>query len=522
MNLCHRELRNKCFTMDSYKVLKVIGEGSFGRALLVQAHNESQYVMKEIHLSKNPTGLQRSRREAILLAKMKHPNIVAFIDSFEVEGHLYIVMEYCDGGDLTQKLVRQKEKLFPEEMVLNLFVQICLGMKHIHDKRVLHRDIKTKNIFLTKNGVVKLGDFGSAHLLNSPMAFAHTYVGTPYYVSPEIWENKPYNNKSDIWALGCVLYEICTLRHPFQSNSWKNLILKICKGSYSPIPRHYSYELHYIIKQMFKRNPKDRPSINTILARHCFAKLISNFLSPEMVKEEFSEITTKKKRSAQTKQKKVQKASVPSKYEELSSSAGGNKKTTEVPPDVRKWNLAEGENIAKRLAQKTLEETASQMEVTPKGDQVIIKSSKVSNVHARKQWNEFPPDTVLGILENAPLSSSIPAEEVSCGDNVTVYPKINLRKQWNQQPPETVLNFLQNINLSLASKTYTINKGGNYLIGPLSADNGKADSVDGEVETIELDPDRFEPRSDDEDTDFEEADEPDWVDEMKRLLENNL
>ncbi|XP_059819986.1 serine/threonine-protein kinase Nek3 isoform X2 [Hypanus sabinus] len=519
-------MSDRCFMMDSYKVLKVIGEGSFGRALLVQARNENrQYVMKEIHLSKNPTGLQQSRREAILLAKMKHPNIVAFVDSFEVEGHLYIVMEYCDGGDLTQKLLQQKGKLFPEEMVLNLFVQICLGMKHIHDKRVLHRDIKAKNIFLTKIGVVKLGDFGSAHLLNSPMAFAHTYVGTPYYVSPEIWENKPYNNKSDIWALGCVLYEICTLRHPFQSNSWKNLILKICKGSYSPIPRHYSYELHYIIKQMFKRNPKDRPSINTILARHCFSKLISNFLSPEMMKEEFSELTAKKK-SAQPKQKKVQKAGISSMCEELSSCAGGSggNKTSEVLPDIQKWNLAEGENIAKSLAQKTLEETASQMEATPKGNQVIIRSSKASNVHARKEWNEFRPDTVLGILENVPLSSSVPAEEVSCGDSVTVYPKPNLRKQWNQEPPETIMNFLQNINVNLASKTYTVNKGvsGTYHVGPLSADTGKADDVDGEIETTEVDPDRFEPRSDDEDTDFEEADKPDWVDEMKRLLENNL
>ncbi|XP_055493449.1 serine/threonine-protein kinase Nek3 isoform X2 [Leucoraja erinacea] len=462
--------------MDEYRVLKVIGEGSFGRALLVQTRHENyKYVMKEIQLSKNPSGLQRSRREAVLLATMKHPNIVAFIDSFEAEGHLYIVMEYCDGGDLTQKLLQQKQQLFPEETVLNLFVQICLGMKHIHDKRVLHRDIKTKNVFLTKNGVVKLGDFGSAHLLKSPLAFAHTYVGTPYYVSPEIWENKPYNNKSDIWALGCVLYEICALRHPFQSNSWKSLILKICKGSYAPIPSLYSYELHYILKQMFKRSSKDRPSINTILARRCFAKLIRNYLSPEMVKQEFSEATTNKKRTTPTKQKKVVKGGVASKCGEHSAGASGSKgnmETTEKSPAIRKWNAAEGKNIATGLAQKTLEVTASQME----------------------------------------------------GDGVSVFPKINLRKEWNQEPPETVLNFLQNINTNLASKTYTINKGvsATYLMGPLSADTGKADDVDGEMETIQLDPDRSEPRSDDEDTDFEEDDEPDWVDEIKKLLENTL
>ncbi|XP_038674305.1 serine/threonine-protein kinase Nek3 isoform X3 [Scyliorhinus canicula] len=467
--------------MDTYRVLKVIGEGSFGRALLVQKHNErQQYVMKEIHLSKNPSGLQRSRREAILLAKMKHPNIVAFMDSFEADGHLYIVMEYCDGGDLTQRLLQQKEKLFPEEMVLNLFVQICLGMKHIHDKRVLHRDIKSKNIFLTKNGVVKLGDFGSAHLLNSPMAFAHTYVGTPYYVSPEIWENKPYNNKSDIWALGCVLYELCTLRHPFQSNSWKNLILKICSGSYTPIPRQYSYELQYVIKQMFKRNPKDRPSVSTILARNCFSKLISKFLSPEKTAE---------------------------------ASAAG----------LRKWNPAEGECVAKGLAEKTLEETASQMEATPKGEHVIIPRGKASNVLSRKQWNEFPPDTVLNILENAKLTSDMAVEDFNSGNGVKIYKK-GPRKQWSQRPPETVLNFLKNVNSNFAFKTYTIDKGasGTSLIGPLSAAFGNTDDVDGEMETIELDPERLAPRSDDEDTDFEESDEPDWVDELKKLLEYNL
>ncbi|XP_048388916.1 serine/threonine-protein kinase Nek3 isoform X2 [Stegostoma tigrinum] len=484
--------------MDAYTVLKVIGEGSFGRALLVQANNESQqYVMKEIHLSKNPSGLQRSRREAILLAKMKHPNIVTFIDSFEAEGHLYIVMEYCDGGDLTEKLLQQKEKLLPEETVLNLFVQICLGMKHIHDKRVLHRDIKSKNIFLTKTGVVKLGDFGSAHLLNS-----------------------------DIWALGCVLYELCTLRHPFQSNSWKNLILKICKGTYTPIPRHYSYELQYIIKRMFKRNPKDRPSVSTILARNCFAKLINKFLSPEMVKKEFCEVKAKKK-IAQDKCRRIVKASIPSKCEDVSPNAGGsaNMETTKPSPDVRKWNPAEGESIAKSLAQKALEETASHMEVIPKGDHVIIQSGKTScSVPGRKKWGDFPPATVLNILENAKLTSNLAVEDVSSGDNVTIYPKSNPRKRWSQHPPETVLNFLRNVNSNFAFKTYTIDKGasGAYLIGPLSPAVGKADNVDGEMETIELDPERLEPRSDDEDTDFEEADEPDWVDELKNLLEDNL
>ncbi|XP_022786792.1 serine/threonine-protein kinase Nek5-like [Stylophora pistillata] len=117
----------------------------------------------------------------------------------------------------------------PEDQVLDYFVQICLGLKHVHDRKILHRDLKSQNIFLTKNGIVKLGDFGIARVLHSTMELARTCIGTPYYLSPEICENKPYNNKSDIWSLGCVLYELLTLKHAFEAGNMKNLVLKIIR-----------------------------------------------------------------------------------------------------------------------------------------------------------------------------------------------------------------------------------------------------------------------------------------------------
>ncbi|XP_039209222.1 serine/threonine-protein kinase Nek3 isoform X4 [Crotalus tigris] len=201
--------------MENYSVLMELGEGSFGRVLLVQHKSTRQkYAMKEIRLPKSVSNIEKSWNESIILAKLNHPNIVMYANSFEADGHLHIVMEYCDGGDLLQKIKLQKGKLFPEDTILKWFAQMCLGINHIHEKRILHRDIKSKNVFLTQNGKIKLGDFGSAVLLKSPMAFACSYVGTPYYVPPEIWENVPYNNKSDIWSLGCVLYELCTLKHP--------------------------------------------------------------------------------------------------------------------------------------------------------------------------------------------------------------------------------------------------------------------------------------------------------------------
>ncbi|KAF3818499.1 hypothetical protein GH733_011916 [Mirounga leonina] len=110
---------------------------------------------------------------------------------------------------------------------------------------------------------------------------ARTCIGTPYYLSPEICENKPYNNKSDIWALGCVLYEMCTLKHAFEAGNMKNLVLKIISGSFPPVSLHYSYDLRNLLSQLFKRNPRDRPSVNSILEKGFIAKRIEKFLSPQ-------------------------------------------------------------------------------------------------------------------------------------------------------------------------------------------------------------------------------------------------
>nr|XP_016851467.1 PREDICTED: serine/threonine-protein kinase Nek3 [Anolis carolinensis] len=442
--------------MEQYNVLKILGEGSYGRVLLVQHRNKNQkYAMKEIRLPKSVLDKEKSWNESILLAKMKHPNIVTFSESFEADGHLNIVMEYCDDGDLMQKIKLQKEKLFPENTILDWFTQICLGVKYIHDKRVMHRDIKSKNVFLTQHGKVKLGDFGSALLLTSPMAYACSYVGTPYYVPPEIWENMPYNNKSDIWSLGCILYELCTLKHPFQANSWKHLILKICKGYYNPLPSHYTYELHYLIKQMFKKNPKNRPSASTILTRSCLAKRIRNTSS----EKEEGKYTSNKNSEA---------------------------------------SFCEMQREKKIVDKK----------VSPEAD---LRNPQ------RRQWEKGRSSTVMNVLENASLlSSSIPIQEETSGF-VRKYDENIVRKQWSKEPPETLMNILHNADISLAFKTYTIYKAGSDdpLKGPLTEDTEASDEPDGDI--IMEDTGRLEPRSDEEDTDFEAEDDPDWVSELKSM-----
>ncbi|XP_055241760.2 serine/threonine-protein kinase Nek1 isoform X7 [Gorilla gorilla gorilla] len=275
--------------MEKYVRLQKIGEGSFGKAILVKSTEDGrQYVIKEINISRmSSKEREESRREVAVLANMKHPNIVQYRESFEENGSLYIVMDYCEGGDLFKRINAQKGVLFQEDQILDWFVQICLALKHVHDRKILHRDIKSQNIFLTKDGTVQLGDFGIARVLNSTVELARTCIGTPYYLSPEICENKPYNNKSDIWALGCVLYELCTLKHAFEAGSMKNLVLKIISGSFPPVSLHYSYDLRSLVSQLFKRNPRDRPSVNSILEKGFIAKRIEKFLSPQLIAEEF-------------------------------------------------------------------------------------------------------------------------------------------------------------------------------------------------------------------------------------------
>ncbi|XP_063012290.1 serine/threonine-protein kinase Nek1 isoform X11 [Melospiza melodia melodia] len=276
--------------MDKYIKVRKIGEGSFGKAILVRAkENGQQYVIKEINISKmSNKEREESRREVAVLANMKHPNIVLYRESFEENGCLYIVMDYCEGGDLFKKINAQKGILFSEDQILDWFVQICLALKHIHDRKILHRDIKSQNIFLTKDGTIQLGDFGIARVLNSTAELARTCIGTPYYLSPEICQNKPYNNKSDIWALGCVLYEMCTLKHAFEAGNMKNLVLKIISGPFPPVSMHYSYDLRNLLSQLFKRNPRNRPSVNSILEKNFLAKRVEKFLTPELIAEEFS------------------------------------------------------------------------------------------------------------------------------------------------------------------------------------------------------------------------------------------
>ena len=284
---------------SNYKVIKLLGEGSYGKAFLCENQSTNlTCVIKQIVVE----GMSDKEKEdvfneAAILGKLDHQNIIKLFEVFDskVPKHtLNIVTEYADGGDLAEKIKSQNNKPFTEQEILDYFTQICLALKHIHEKKIIHRDLKSGNVFLMKSGLVKLGDFGIAKGFQNTMDKAKTMVGTPYYLSPEIIENKPYDAKSDIWSLGVLLYEMMTFKMPFNANSLPNLSLKIMRGNYPPPPSLYTRDLREIVIRCLKVNPSGRPRIQEILSMPIIQNRIRNFLDEVQYNKEFSRTIAKK------------------------------------------------------------------------------------------------------------------------------------------------------------------------------------------------------------------------------------
>ena len=277
--------------MEELKEIQLLGEGAFGKCYLcIDPQDNTKLVVKQIDLSYMSLNEKKEAyHEAKIMSAFDHPNIIKFKDVYTTtNGKLNIVMDYADGGDLAEKIKAQKGKYFSENMILDIFVQLCLALKHVHDRKILHRDIKAQNVFLMKNGIVKLGDFGIAKVLNKTTDNAKTMVGTPYYLSPEIVDNKPYNFKSDVWSLGVLFYEMCTLKPPFDASSLHFLVLKIVRGAYPPLPPHYSRDLKTLIAQMLAIDPNKRPNIAQILKMPFINNRIHKLLTESIKKQEFS------------------------------------------------------------------------------------------------------------------------------------------------------------------------------------------------------------------------------------------
>ncbi|XP_040268296.1 serine/threonine-protein kinase Nek9 isoform X1 [Bufo bufo] len=252
-----------------YIPIRVLGHGAYGEATLYRrTEDDSLVVWKEVGLARLS---EKERRDAlneiVILSLLQHDNIIAYYNHFLDSNTLLIELEYCNGGNLFDKIVRQKEQLFLEEMVVWYLFQIVSAVSCIHRAGILHRDIKTLNIFLTKANLIKLGDYGLAKQLNSEFSMAETCVGTLYYMSPELCQGVKYSFKSDIWAVGCVLYELLTLTRTFDATNPLNLCVKIVQGNWAVELDNsvYSPELTDVVRLCLQQDPEKRPSAEEIL-----------------------------------------------------------------------------------------------------------------------------------------------------------------------------------------------------------------------------------------------------------------
>ncbi|XP_047247170.1 serine/threonine-protein kinase Nek8 isoform X3 [Girardinichthys multiradiatus] len=254
--------------MEKYEKIKVVGRGAFGIVHLCQRRSDGAFViLKEIPVEQMSRDERlAAQNECQVLKLLHHPNIIEYYENFLEDKALMIAMEYAPGGTLAEYIQKRCNSLLDEDTILHFFVQILLALYHVHNKLILHRDLKTQNILLDKHQmIVKIGDFGISKILVSKSK-AYTVVGTPCYISPELCEGKPYNQKSDIWALGCVLYELASLKRAFEAANLPALVLKIMSGTFAPISDRYSPELRQLILNMLNLDPSKRPQLNEIMA----------------------------------------------------------------------------------------------------------------------------------------------------------------------------------------------------------------------------------------------------------------
>ena len=274
--------------MDDFEIISKIGQGSFSSVFKVKRLIDNNiYALKKVNLN-NLDEKQKNYalNEIRILASIKSNYIIKYKQSFfdNTDNTLNIVTEFADCGDLSQKISdhRANSTHFTEKEIWKIFIQIVRGLKLLHEMNIVHRDLKSENIFLFSNNKVKIGDLNISTIIKNN--FIYTHVGTPKYASPEVWKDLPYDNKSDIWSLGCILYEMMMLDFPFKGKTNKELFDKIsnCDCNYDNINLLYSNDLIKITQLLLQKSSDSRPSCDQIL-KHPLVKKNCN-LDDENIK----------------------------------------------------------------------------------------------------------------------------------------------------------------------------------------------------------------------------------------------
>jgi len=280
------------FKSGKYEAIGDLGSGGFGDVIKAKrTDNENiKVAIKTIRVPNLSADEKRAtENEVEILSKLKHPNIVQYIESFYENDKCHIVMEWCDRGDLAALIKQQSTMatMFREFQIMDWFVQVCLAVKYLHDNSIIHRDIKPHNVFVMNDGSVKLGDFGISKVIEFTLKQSTNVKGTPAYISPEMCSGSTkFSSKSDVWALGCLLTELLCLKCAFSGESILTIALNICNVNYEPIPSGYSENVRNLVKCLFIKDPKRRPTIDEILNIPFIQPLASRFADSEQLENE--------------------------------------------------------------------------------------------------------------------------------------------------------------------------------------------------------------------------------------------
>ena len=266
-------------SIQDFTIQKTLGRGSFGSVYLVLRKKDQKiYALKTVifeNLTKRDQ--ENSLNEVRILASINHPNVIGYKEAFwdEKGSSLNIVMEYADDGDLESKIQKMRKEggMFNESLIWSYSIQMIEGLKALHDKKIMHRDIKCANIFLVKDKhQCKIGDMNVSKVIKEKVL--RTQTGTPYYASPEVWKDEPYSYKSDLWSIGCVIYELCALRPPFKGKDLDELYSNVCKGNLERISHIYSDDLWKMILMLLQVDVKKRVDCNEFLDSKLIMKKI--------------------------------------------------------------------------------------------------------------------------------------------------------------------------------------------------------------------------------------------------------
>ncbi|ORC85021.1 protein kinase [Trypanosoma theileri] len=255
---------------------RILGKGNFGCATLYEEVNNpgNFVVVKDVNMQtmKKEDEMKALEMEVTILRRSRgHPNIVQFLDYYhDGEFMAYIVMEYCERGDLAKLEEESKFRAShqSESFVASVLIQMLAGLYFLHvDQHTLHRDIKPQNLFLCSDYTLRIGDFGVSTILEQFGSVAKAVCGSPFYMAPELCEEKAYDGKADIWSLGVTLYELMVMERPFDATSVPALTRQITRGTYNPIPSDlpYSRQLVELVQSFLQVSTTTRPTLRRAL-----------------------------------------------------------------------------------------------------------------------------------------------------------------------------------------------------------------------------------------------------------------